>query len=234
MSGSGNDHIIKSYDEELARLTGEIVRMGELAVAQIQAACTAVAHRDPEGARVVVANDALIDQLEHAIGHDVVRLLALRAPMAGDLRSIFAALRIAAEIERIGDHAANIAKRAIALSMVAPMESSSALAPLGTLAAAAVRKVLQAYRDGDAASAHQVWAGDAELDHAYTRYFQRLIACMQDDPRHVAPCAHLLFMAKSIERIGDHATNIAENVWFQVNGEPLQGQRDNRDLTTDG
>lgn len=233
MSGSGNEHIIKSYDNELIRLTGEIVHMGELAVAQIHAACAAVARRDASVAREVVTNDAPINRLEHEIGHDVVRLLALRAPMAGDLRSIFAALRIAADIERIGDHAANIAKRAITLSMAAPVAPMSGLGPLATLAATAVQKVLQAYRQGDAGAAYAVWAGDADLDQAYTEYFHQLIACMQDAPRNIGPCAHLLFMAKSIERIGDHATNIAENIWFQVNGEPLQGRRDNRDLTTD-
>jgi len=232
MSGSGNEHIIKSYDDELTRLTGEIVQMGELAVAQIQAACAALARRDVDGARAVVANDAPINRLEHEIGHDVVRLLALRAPMAGDLRCIFAALRIAADIERIGDHAANIAKRAIALSMLATVKPVAGLGPLAGLAAAAVTRVVQAYRQSDAVRAYDVWKGDADLDHAYTEYFHRVIACMQDDPRHIVPCAHLLFIAKSIERIGDHATNIAENIWFQVHGEPLQGRRDNRDLTT--
>jgi len=232
MSGPGKEHIIKSYDDELARLTGEIVRMGELAVTQLEAALDVVERRDERAAQHVVANDEAIDQLEQEISHDVVRLLALRAPMAVDLRNVFAALRIAADIERIGDYAANVAKRSIPLSMVAPIAATSGLAYLAELAATEVRDVLAAYRDRDAERAHEVWQNDAELDEAYTGYFRQLLTYMMEDPRNITPCTHLLFMAKNIERIGDHATNIAENVWFQVHGEPLIAQRSKRDFTS--
>ncbi len=232
MSGPNKEHIIKSYDEELARLTGEIVRMGELAVGQLEAAIDVVERRDERAAQRVVANDEVIDQLEQEISHDVVRLLALRAPMAGDLRNVFAALRIAADIERIGDYAANVAKRSIPLSMVAPIAAASGLTYLAELAATEVRDVLAAYRDRDAERAHEVWQNDAELDEAYTVYFRQLITYMIEDPRNITPCTHLLFMAKNIERIGDHATNIAESVWFQVYGEPLNAQRSKRDFTS--
>ncbi|MDI3261845.1 MAG: phosphate signaling complex protein PhoU [Fulvimonas sp.] len=232
MSGPNKEHIIKSYDEELARLTGEIVRMGELAVGQLEAAIDVVERRDERAAQRVVANDEVIDQLEQEISHDVVRLLALRAPMAGDLRNVFAALRIAADIERIGDYAANVAKRSIPLSMVAPIAAASGLTYLAELAATEVRDVLAAYRDRDAERAHEVWQNDAELDEAYTGYFRQLLTYMMEDPRNITPCTHLLFMAKNIERIGDHATNIAENVWFQVYGEPLNAQRSKRDFTS--
>ena len=124
---TGTDHIIKSYDSELTRLTGEIVRMGELSVSQLEAAIDVLERRDERAAQRVVGNDDAIDQLEQEIGHDVVRLLALRAPMAGDLRNVYAALRIASDIERIGDYAANVAKRSIPLSLVAPV------APVGGL-----------------------------------------------------------------------------------------------------
>ncbi|MFK2905168.1 phosphate signaling complex protein PhoU [Dyella ginsengisoli] len=229
---SGSEHIIKSYDSELTRLTGEIVRMGELSVTQLEAAIDVVDRRDERAAQRVVANDDAIDQLEQEISHDVVRLLALRAPMAGDLRNVFAALRIAADIERIGDYAANVAKRSIPLSMVAPVAPTKGLGYLAKLAAAEVREVLVAYRDQDAERAYQVWKSDAELDEAYTGFFRQLLTYMMEDPRNITPCTHLLFMAKNIERIGDHATNIAENVWFQVHGEPLDKQRTKRDFTS--
>ena len=226
------DHIIKSYDDELGRLTGEIVRMGELSITQLEAAIDVVERRDERAAQHVVNNDEAIDQLEQEISHDVVRLLALRAPMAGDLRNVFAALRIAADIERIGDYAANVAKRSIPLSMVAPVGPVGGLEHLAELAAIEVRDVLQAYRDRDAERAYQVWKDDALLDEAYTGYFRQLLTYMMEDPRNITPCTHLLFMAKNIERIGDHATNIAENVWFLVTGEPLTKQRVKRDLTS--
>ncbi len=229
---TGTDHIIKSYDSELSRLTGEIVRMGELSVAQLEAAIDVLERRDERAAQRVVGNDDAIDQLEQEIGHDVVRLLALRAPMAGDLRNVYAALRIASDIERIGDYAANVAKRSIPLSMVAPVTPVSGLRHLAELAADEVRDVLLAYRDRNADAAYQVWKNDVILDEAYTGYFRQLLTYMMEDPRNITPCTHLLFMAKNIERIGDHATNIAENIWFQVNGEPLAKQRSKRDFTS--
>ncbi len=229
---NSSDHIIKSYDSELIRLTGEIVRMGELSVTQLEAAIDVIERRDERAAQRVVGNDEAIDQLEQDISHDVVRLLALRAPMAGDLRNVFAALRIAADIERIGDYAANVAKRSIPLSMVAPINPTKGLGHLAELAATEVRDVLKAYHDQDAERAYQVWKDDAELDEAYTGYFRQLLTYMMEDPRNITPCTHLLFMAKNIERIGDHATNIAENVWYQVHGEPLTKRRPNRDLTS--
>ena len=232
MSITGKEHIIKSYDGELTRLTGEIVRMGELSVSQLEAAIDVIDRRDERAAQRVVGNDDAIDLLEQEISHDVVRLLALRAPMAGDLRNVFAALRIAADIERIGDYAANVAKRSIPLSMVAPVAPTAGLSYLAELAATEVRDVLLAYRDQDAEKAYQVWKDDAELDDAYTGYFRQLLTYMMEDPRNITPCTHLLFMAKNIERIGDHATNIAENVWFQVTGEPLNKQRTKRDFTS--
>ncbi|NUO72317.1 MAG: phosphate signaling complex protein PhoU, partial [Frateuria sp.] len=183
----GKDHIIKSYDSELARLTGEIVRMGELAAAQLEAAIDVVERRDDRAAQRVVANDDAIDALEQEISHDVVRLLALRAPMAGDLRNVFAALRIAADIERIGDYAANVAKRSIPLSMVAPVGPAGGLDYLAKLAAAEVREVLAAYAEQDAERGYRVWKSDAELDEAYTGYFRHLLTYMMEDPRNITP-----------------------------------------------
>ena len=229
---SPKEHIIRSYDAELHRLTGEIVRMGELAVSQLEAAIDVVERRDERAATRVMENDDAIDTMETRISHDVVRLLALRAPMARDLRDVFAALRIAADIERIGDYAANIAKRAIPLSLVAPVARARGLRHLAQIAAVAVRKVLAAYANGDAERALEVWQDDVNLDDAYTSLFRELLTYMMEDPRSITSCTHLLFMAKNIERIGDHATNIAENVWFQVKGEALQGQRRKADQTS--
>ena len=223
--GTNQDHTIKSYDTELARLTAEIVRMGGLAAAQLEAAIDVVERRDERAARHVIEGDDAIDELEHQIGHDVVRLLALRAPLARDLRAVFVALRIAADIERVGDYAANIAKRAIALAQVEPVAPMRGLRSLATLALAALRQVLAAYRDGDADSALAVWQADERLDSAYNGLFRELLTYMMEDPRSITACTHLLFMAKNLERIGDHATNIAESVWFTATGEPLRESR---------
>lgn len=220
------DHIIKSYDTELERLRGEIVRMGELAVAQLEAAIDVVERRDERAAQRVVDNDDAIDTMENDISHGVVRLLALRAPMASDLRAVFAALRVASDIERIGDYAANVAKRSIPLAMVAPVAPAHGLKHLSQLAADSVRKVLAAYSNNDADNAYQVWRDDVHVDEAYNALFRELLTYMMEDPRSITSCTHLLFMAKNIERIGDHATNIAENVWFVVKGEPLETPRE--------
>ncbi|HET7662770.1 MAG TPA: phosphate signaling complex protein PhoU [Rhodanobacteraceae bacterium] len=216
------DHLIKSYDDELARLTAEIARMGEMAIAQLEAAMDAVEQRDERAGMKVFDNDDALDAMEHAINHDVVRLLALRAPMARDLREVFSALRIASDIERIGDYAANIAKRAVPLSVTDPVAPARGLRHLSDLAVDAVRNVLTAYRDNDAERARQVWIDDDELDQAYTSLFRELLTYMMEDPRSITACTHFLFIAKHIERIGDHATNIAENVWFVVTGEHLK------------
>ena len=226
-----NDHIVKSYDEEQQRLVGEIVRMGEMAVAQLHAALDVLDRRDDNAARRVIANDEAIDTLENAISHDVMRL-ALRGPMARDLREILVGLRIPADIERIGDYAANVAKRSIALNAAPPMPHTTGLRALGELAAELVGEALTAYRDKDVERALQVRDNDAQLDAQYTSLFRELLTYMMEDPRNITPCTHLLFMAKNIERIGDHATNIAENVWFLINGDQPLPPRDKRDETS--
>ena len=226
------DHIIKSYDTELDRLRGEIVRMGELAVAQLEAAIDVVERRDERAAKRVIDNDDAIDNMENEISHGVVRLLALRAPMASDLRAVFSSLRVASDIERIGDYAANVAKRSIPLAMVAPVAPAHGLKYLAKLAADSVRKVLVAYRKNDADSAYQVWQDDVHVDEAYNALFRELLTYMMEDPRSISSCTHLLFMAKNIERIGDHATNIAESVWYTAKGEPLRTPREKGDEPT--
>jgi phosphate transport system protein len=230
-SPQSSEHIVKSYDDELKRLTGEIQRMGEIALAQLDAAIDAVMERDSETAMKVVQGDGSIDALEHEVSHDVVRLLALRQPMARDLREILAALRIAADIERIGDYAANVAKRSIILNQSAPVQLTYVLPRLARIAEGLVRDVLGAYRDNDADRALAAWARDEELDEQYTGLFRELLTYMMEDPRNITPCTHLLFMAKNLERIGDHATNIAENVYFLVHGEQIAQIRRKGDTT---
>jgi phosphate transport system protein len=227
-----SEHIVKSYDDELKRLTGEIQRMGEFALAQLAASIDAVMERDSDAAMKIVHDDNEIDALDHEVSHDVVRLLALRQPMARDLREILAALRISADIERIGDYAANIAKRSIVLNQSAPVQLASALPRLARLAEGLVREVLAAYHDNDADQALDAWTRDEELDEQYTGLFRELLTYMMEDPRNITPCTHLLFMAKNLERIGDHATNIAENVYFLVHGSHITQTRRKGDATS--
>ncbi len=222
-------HIVKSYDEELHRLTGEIVRMGEIATYQLNAAMDVLERRDSRAAERVRANDDAIDVLEGEVVHDALQLLARRQPMARDLREVLAALRIAAAIERIGDYAANVAKRSTALNQHAPVPAARDLRQLADLAAELLRATLAAYRDRDAEAAEKVRRRDAELDELHTRAFRELIAVMMREPASVPSCAHLLFIAKNIERIGDHATTIAENVWFLVHGDEQMEARPKRD-----
>lgn len=223
-----HSHIVKSYDEEQRRLLDETLRMGEMAAAQLEAALDVVQRRDDKAAARIIANDEAIDVLEQEVSHDVMKL-ALRGPMARDLRQILAAIRIASDIERIGDYAANVAKRSTALNLSPPLPHVSGLQSIGALAVKQVRDVLAAYRDGDVETAQRVRARDADIDTAYTALFRELLTYMMEDARAITPCTHLLFMAKNIERIGDHATNIAENVWFLVRGEEVLPPREKRD-----
>ena len=227
-----HEHIVKSYDEEQRHLVEEIVQMGHVAVVQLEAALDVVDRRDDSAARRIVANDESIDAAERRISHDVM-LLALRGPMARDLREILAGLRIPADIERIGDYAANVAKRSIALNAAPPLPHTSGLRALGMLAAGQVRLALRAYQTSDSELALQVRENDARLDEQYTALFRELLTYMMEDPRNITPCTHLLFMAKNLERIGDHATNIAENVWFLIHGEqPLPPREKRVDTST--
>ena len=223
-----HEHILKSYDAEQKRLLDETLRMGDMAAAQLEAALDVLQRRDDRAAARIVANDEAIDALEHEISHDVMKL-ALRGPMARDLREILAAIRIAADIERIGDYAANVAKRSMALNTAPALPHVTGLRMIGRLAIQQVRDVMLAYRDGDVAAAQQVRDADAQIDAAYTGLFRELLTYMMEDARAITPCTHLLFMAKNIERIGDHATNIAKNVWFLVRGDEQLPPREKAD-----
>jgi phosphate transport system protein len=230
----GSEHIVKSFDEELKHLTQVIAQMGGLAEAQLQMAIEALARRDAESAKEVVQHDARINALEGEIDVLTVRVLALRQPMAQDLREVVAALKISSDIERIGDYAANVAKRTLALVQMPSVQPVHAIPRMGRLVQEQFKEVLDAYVDHDSAKAIRVWQRDEEVDEMYTSLFRELLTYMMEDPRNITPCTHLLFIAKNIERIGDHATNIAETIYFLVHGKPLEGTRpkgDNSNFT---
>jgi len=225
-------HTVRSYDDELKALDQTITRMGDLAEAQAQSAIQALVRRDGEIGHQVVQADARIDDLEHQVSALAVRLLALRQPVAQDLREVVAALKISSDLERIGDYAANIGKRVIALAQTAPFKLPAGIPRMGWLAQKIIKDVLGAYNDRDAEKALAAWQSDEEVDETYSGLFRELLTYMMEDPRNIGACTHMLFIAKNIERIGDHATNIAETVYYMVVGEPLDAVRPKGDSTS--
>jgi len=213
-----SEHIIKSYDEALKSLKTQILEMGALASRQLTTAIDAVIRRDSGLAAQVVGGDAELDRMEREVSALVLRTLALLQPMAVDLREIVAALKISADLERIGDYAANIGKRAIVLNQAPPIQPTLALARMSRLAEKQIANVLEAFDTRDTRKALIVWTQDEELDEMTSGLFRELITYMMEDPRSITPATHLLFLAKNIERIGDHVTNIAESVYFLVEG----------------
>jgi phosphate transport system protein len=226
------EHIIKSYDEELQRLDNALTQMGGIAENQLGAAIEAVIKRDSDLATEVIEGDVRVDNLEREIEGQVMRLLALRQPMARDLRQSIAALKIASDLERIGDYAANVAKRSIALNQTPPVRPVYAVPRMGRLCQAMIKDMLDAYVERDADKALAVWLRDEELDEMYTSLFRELLTYMIEDPRNITACTHLLFIAKNLERVGDHTTNIAETLYFLVHGTPLAQTRPKGDRTS--
>ena len=219
------EHIVKSYDEELKDLNDTIARMGGLTEVQIARAIEALVQRDPDLARRVVDNDEEVDDLNHEIDIKATRVLALRQPMALDLRNAVAVLKIASDLERIADYAANIARRSIALSEVAPVRPAHSIPRMGRLVQQMIKDVLDAYIERNADKAMAVWTSDREVDEMYVSLFRELLTYMMEDPRSITPCIQLLFIAKHIERMGDHVTNVAETINFLVHGRRVRGAR---------
>jgi phosphate transport system protein len=215
-------HIVKSFTAELDRLTTMIAEMGGHVEAAITDATTALRRRDSDLANRVIEADRKIDALEAQVSSNVVRMLALRQPMAADLRTIVSALKIAGDLERAGDYAKNIAKRTLVLNQSPLMGPVSGVANLSQMVSAMLRDVLDAYVAGDAAAAEALRARDEVVDAAHTSLFRELLTYMMEDPRTITVCTNMVFVAKNLERIGDHATNIAENLVFQVRGEHLE------------
>jgi len=231
MPQKATDHIVKSFDEELRRLREQILAMGGRAEAQLGDAIQALAKRDSDKAMRVIESDKGIDALEMTVAQDSLKILALRQPMAKDLREVIAAIKISADIERIGDYAKNIAKRTLQLNQQAPLKPTGSIPRMGDLAIKLINAVLSAYANDDAEGLIAAWRSDESIDEMYNSLFRELLTYMMEDPRNIGASTHLLFIAKNIERIGDHATNIAETVHFLVHGKPIDETRPKGDTT---
>ena len=212
------EHTVKSYDNDIDQLRSLITQMGGLCEVQILAAVDALIKRDPDAALSVVATDARIDALEIEAEALAIRIIALRAPMASDLREIVACLKISNVLERIGDYAKNIAKRASVLARTAPIEPLVIVPQMARVVAQMVRDVLDSFVDRDAEKALAVTQRDETVDNFYSSLFRSLLTYMMENPQAITPSAHLLFIAKNLERIGDHATNVAEMVHYSATG----------------
>jgi phosphate transport system protein len=227
------DHTVRSYDEELALLDKKIAQMGGLAEHILGLAFDALERRDPELAETVVKSDREIDALQKAIEEHAFSMIARRQPVANDLRHIMAALRITGDLERIGDLAKNIAKRALATATEArPKPLMTGLHHMGELALNQLKTVLDAYAERDADKALAVWRDDSQIDAMYNSIFRELLTHMMEDPRNIGLSTHLLFGAKNIERVGDHTTNVAETVHFLVRGREIADDRPKADVTS--
>lgn len=224
-------HTVKSFDEELGALRGLVSQMGGQAEAQIASAIQAIVARDPDSAPPIVARDKAIDALEKEIEQLAITVIARRAPMADDLRDVIAAMKIASIIERIADYAKNIAKRSTVLAASTPIEPVVIIPEIGRAVAAMVKSALDAYVSRDPEMALQVCDRDQQVDDLYNSLFRSLLTYMMENPHLITPSTHLLFIAKNLERIGDHATNIAEIVYYSVKGQ-MPGERTKGDSTS--
>ncbi len=226
------DHIVHAFDEELISLKTMLAQMGGLAEEQLDLAIQSLVNRDTVLADRVIAGDARIDALERQVEEKAILTIAKRQPMARDLREVIVAFRTAADLERIGDLAKNTAKRTHAISEALPRKLVAGVTRMGRLAQEELKNILDAYAQGDAEKALAVWRSDEDLDALYNSIFRELLTYMMEDPRNIGLCTHLLFGAKNLERIGDHATNIAENIYYQVNGRTIAETRPKKDQTS--
>lgn len=214
----GNEHTVKAFDNDIVELRGLISEMGGRAERAIAGAMQALVRHDLEAADRIIADDKRIDELEGEIERLAVRVIALRAPMADDLREVVAALKIASVIERIGDYAKNIAKRTAQIGGPHKIEAVSMLPAMAAIAAEMVHDVLDAFAARDWELAVRVNERDVAVDGFYNSIFRTLVTFMMENPATIGQAAHLLFVAKNLERIGDHATNVAEMVYFAAKG----------------
>lgn len=218
---TGQEHTVKAFDQDIGQLRGLISQMGGLAEAAIAGAMVALQRGDLDLARRVREDDRKLDALEMEVERAAVRIIALRAPMANDLREVVAALKIAAVVERIGDYAKNIAKRVPMIAGEDRIEPISVIPAMARMASSMVHDVLDAFAARDAEVAVEVCERDHALDDFYDTIFRTLVTYMVENPRMISQVAHLLFVAKNLERIGDHATNVAEMVYFAATGTRL-------------
>ena len=228
------DHTIKAFDADLQELIRMVAEMGGLAEKQIGDAIDVLDRRDTAMAQKVVAEDVRIDALQREIEEQAILTIARRQPMAIDLREIVGAIRVAGDLERVGDLAKNIAKRSLKIGIEARVPRAIVgLRHMNDVATELMKDVLDAYAQRDAERAHDVWERDADLDALEDSVFRDLLTHMMEDPRNISFCAHLLFCSKNIERIGDHATNIAETVVYLVTGETMPTERPRGPQETD-
>jgi phosphate transport system protein len=219
------EHTVKAFSEELDALSALLSRMGGVSETMVADAVSAVSRRDTALAQDVIGRDGRVDEMERDVEKQIVRLLALRQPMARDLREVLAAYRLSLEIERIGDLAKNISKRALILNEAEPVNVTRSVERMGRLVGGRLKDVLDAYGNRDTKRAMVVWSSDDDVDEYYNSLFRELLTYMMGDARMINSCAHLLFIAKNMERIGDHCTNMAEIVHFLVTGEDMPSNR---------
>jgi phosphate transport system protein len=225
-------HIVTSFEADLKRLRDMIAAMGGLVEQALGDAMTALLDHDPELATKVVENDPKIDAQERQVEQYAVQLLALRQPVADDLRNVVSALKVITDLERAGDYAANIAKRSLVINRVAQNFALSGLGQMAALVQQNLKSTIDAVGEGDAQKSIAVWRADQMVDDLYNTIFRELITYMMEDARSISACTHLLFIAKNLERIGDHATNIAELNYYAVTGQNLPDFRPKGDLTS--
>jgi phosphate transport system protein len=223
------EHTLKFYGEELEQLKAEVARLGGLAEAQLGDAIDATANRDVALAQSVIQRDQKLDVLQREIERKAVRMIALRQPVAQDLRRTVAALKMSWQLERAGDQAKSIAKRLLTIAEAEPViPSTRSVERMGRLVLARLKEVLDAYGADDLARAERVWRDDEEVDEHYNSVFRELLTYMMGDPRVIGACTQLLFIAKNLERVGDYATNLAEQVHYEITGEDFEGDRPKR------
>jgi len=228
-----SDHIVKAYDKELEILGRKIAEMGGIAEKMLSDAMDALTEFDTRLAQTTVDTDPRLDLLQRDIEEQAILTIARRQPMAVDLREIVGAMRVATDLERIGDLAKNMGKRVAALeSDFQPLKLIRGLEHMTDLVQSQVKSVLDAYAAHDLPAAMAVWKGDEEVDAICTSLFRELLTYMMEDPRNISFCIHLMFCAKNIERIGDHATNIAETVFYMIEGQQITDKRPKGDMTT--
>lgn len=232
MPYSASPHTVKAFDQELDRLNQTIARMGGMAETQLASSIEAMLNGDVALAQKVVGGDAMVDGAEETVNEQVVRLLALRQPMADDLRVIMSSIKVATALERVADHAASTARRVSVLSQGAQVPAVKSVARLGLLVLDLLKESLDAFMSRDAERAVKVWERDEEVDDLYSSLFRELLTYMMEDPRHITPCTHLMFIAKNLERVGDHSTSLAEITYFIVHGRTLDLDRPKKDTTT--
>lgn len=224
-------HTVKSFDEDIAQLRAVITRMGGLCETQIAESVDALMSRNSEAAQTIIENDKRLDALEAEAEALAVRIIALRAPLADDLREIVSALKIAGVLERIGDYAKNIAKRSAVITQSQPVGPAVIIPEMARLVVEIISDTLDAFVDRDPVKALALLQRDQQVDEYYNSLFRALLTFMMENPHYITPSTHLLFVAKNLERIGDHATSVAEMVYYSVTGQ-RPAERPKNDFTS--